>query len=158
VRLDAKRAALLKRLSQQLGCDTSQVVRLALARLEASPFQETSDSRSEMCSAPAPGLTGQSEKGPLSLLPVPGVGSAGEEVAKPIQPPIERASVPEYTTKVAQLLPAYRAFGMRIWEERRGLFHRLCASAEVACEANESSRDAELRNELLRVGHQYGML
>jgi hypothetical protein len=60
--------------------------------------------------------------------------------------------------KVSVLLPGYRAFGSQIWQERRRLFQRLLAAAEIAQENRENPRDAELRYELLRIGYAYGQL
>jgi len=66
-------------------------------------------------------------------------------------------ATPAYSEKVGELLPQFRALGMALRPERRRLFHRLFAAAEVARENAENPRDAELYAELLRLRQTYGL-
>jgi len=47
---------------------------------------------------------------------------------------------------------------MAIRSERRNLFQRLLAAAEVACESGEDPRDSQLLMELLRLGNEHKQL
>ena len=156
VRLDHERKALLESLCQQIGCDASQIVRQALDRFATSPTPPTPNPRSTLstCSGSQDAASDHSDPAtattcqPRSTEPVRLDGMLASRAA--VGPP--------FSERVRELLPYFRACGMAIWPERRNLFQRLVAAAEVACESGEDPRDSRLLMELLRLGNEYKQL
>lgn len=160
VRLDAKRAALLQRLCRELGCDTSETVRLALERLatpcgggNADLVLQASAERSEL--PPVPQMIPNPDASIAVARPVSAMARAVEGC--PTLPSMPATPGPPYPHKLFPL-PDFRAFGAKLPGERRRLFHHLYAAAKVICESSDNPQDTELRNELMRIGREYNQL
>jgi hypothetical protein len=159
VRLDPQRADLLRKLSGRRGCDSSHVLRQALDRLGASLSQgigatgagaNGAPTESQASPGPAPNSTGPTLATPPQAAPPADV--------RPPQPPVlSTARIPAHPEKIAELIRQSRALGAATWPERRRLFQRLFAVAEVALEYGQNPQDVALHAELLRLGHAFGL-
>ena len=159
VRLDGRRAALLNRVSNESGCDASEVVRRALDQL-ASPDSHRNGDSPTNGSAQVSGTLGQVNNSATTraIVPVCQRSEASLTTGKASSTIRSSQNVPlSFPPKIEELVALYRSFGGEVWKERRRLFQRLFASAEVAQENCENPRDAELYGELARIGKAYGL-
>jgi len=157
IRLDAARAALVQRLSVDLACTPSHVVRRALDAMQTATFGGT-----EPLSRGSSAACGVIEPPPWAPVRLP--------TATPSKLPVERVTVAQghatgvnvpaldSSKEILELLPHYRACGLQLRKERRILFHRIVAATLVAQENAENKADAELCRQLLRLGQSYGLL
>jgi hypothetical protein len=159
VRLDDKRALLLRGLSAEIGCPPSEVLRRSLDCYAASRL-----ARPRVSGAQQVARAGASQPSKASRESPKAVPSAVPELCRtvpvkdaPCVPSTSIRSTPSVQARHAELVAQYRHFGCKIWRERNRLFQRLLAAAEVAKANNENPRDAELYTELSRVGQQFGM-
>lgn len=159
VRLDVQHAAVLQNVCRRSGLDTSHAIRRALESLAAShPTQRTVSPHSQAAVPPTtsenvaairPGNAG------ATATPMPqGTPPATLGAPKPL---IAHSMSATSFSKSAELLSQYRAFGCQIWPERRRLFQRLLAAANVAQQYRENPKDAELYGELLQLARKYNV-
>jgi hypothetical protein len=160
VRLDSGRAARLEKVSAEVGCSPSEVLRRSLDCYLASRSPKPAIQRPEMKMAPAgvrplPITTGESPKEASAASPGPRptatVKAATSWPSTPTNPTLSLRS------KIDEFVRQYRAFGSEIWPERRRLFQRLFAAAYVAQENSENPKDSELYAELLKLGQRFGL-
>jgi hypothetical protein len=160
IRLDGRRTAFLQRLCRELGCGTSEAVRRALDRFAMPNVGGNADSASQAQVA-------RSDFPPVPHMPAPSpdvfLASADRPTPTPAVegcetlPSMPAAPVPPYAQKNVQL-PNFKAFGAKLPEERRRLFHHLYAAAKVISESSDNPRDAALRDELMLIGREYNQL
>ena len=157
VRLDAKKAALLQGLCQEVGCDVSEMVRLALDRFAVTGLRRIMRSGWQASSAQSdsPPVVAPSCNSGISSAPPPLPIASGDprQTSKPLQ-----VAAASYPPKILALLPNYRVFGETLWGERRVLFQRLMAAAEVICESSDNPDDAKLRNKIMQLGTEFNQL
>lgn len=141
VRLDAERAALLKKLSVDVGCPPSDVIRRSLEAFAAERSQEAAVQKHASLATPS-----------TPTCPQPRQTDAVASPRPPAVPAVPLSFPPTHD----ELVALYRACGALVWPERRRLFQRVLAAAEVAQEYRENPRDGELYGELLRLGRDFG--
>lgn len=160
VRLDSKRQALLDQRCAENGCARSELVRQALDQfLRSRNHQAGNCGQTEERILPAntrvvcvEGELARRVEGVVPPGTVPRTDAARERLQ-------ERSHVTKpIPAALAEHLPRFRGVGAAIWQERRRLFLNVAAAAAVAQENAENPKDADLFEELLRVGREYGQL
>jgi hypothetical protein len=161
VRLDDKRALLLRTLSAEIGCPPSEVLRRAIDHYATSRSSKPIVQRPEMKVATAgarvlPITTGESPK----------VASAASQdscltavvKAAPSAPSSPKGPTPFLPHGIAELITQARGFGSQLRRIGREQFQRAFAASAVAAESAENPQDVQVYDELLRVGRKYGWL
>jgi Arc/MetJ-type ribon-helix-helix transcriptional regulator len=162
VRLGEKQVAQLKLRCKTAGCDVSQLVRRALdaflsPRDDRAGTQALGEARSHHGATDAERAAAELTRNEESIAPT-GALPRADVVQVGMRKASQASEIQPFSAVIAELLPRFRCFGGAIWPERRRLFHAVAAASAVAQENRENPRDADLYNELLRVGREYGLL
>jgi hypothetical protein len=73
-------------------------------------------------------------------------------------PSTQTGLIPVLTPRIAELVTQARAYGSQLRRIQREQFQRAFAASAVAAESAENPQDAQVYDELLRLGRRYGWL
>jgi len=160
VRLDDNRASLLKKLSAEVGCSPSGVLRRSLDCYFAARSLKPAIQRPEAKVAPAgvrplPITTGEGPKAASATSPE----SCLTTIVKAApSTPSATVPTPPLPTRIADLITQARGFGSQLRRIRREQFQRAFAASVVAAESADNPQDSEVYAEMLRLGRTYRWL
>src|SRR5207249_5714979 len=121
LRLDPKRASLLRILSAEVGCPPSEVLRRSLDHYAASRSPRPPAPELAEMNAPTAGLSqgpitsGERSKAPSTAASEPGLTSI---VRAALDQPPPTGPVRSFPREVLDYVAQYRSFGAEVWPER----------------------------------------
>src|SRR5258708_17585131 len=162
VRLDCARASLLRKLSSEVGCPPSEVLRRSLDHFAASRSPRASMPKRAEPNVLTVGLRHlpiTSIQGPKAAsAPCPDPRLTAVVKAATSAPYTPTGPEPSFPPGIAELVTQCRAFGSELRRIRRQQFQRALAASVVAMESAENSQDAQVYMDLLSVGRKYSLL
>jgi len=153
VRLDDKRASLLRALSAEIGSPPSEVLRRAIDHYAASRSPKPAIQMAPAGVRHLPIASGESPKVSSAASPAPCLTTSVKAAPSPPSTPTDpTTAVP---ARIAELITQARGFGSQLRRIRREQFQRAFAASAVAAENAENSEDDEVYIEMLRLGRRY---